>query len=33
VAEPIFETFANKMTETLEAWIAGKPIPLPFVSK
>jgi phosphoglycerate dehydrogenase-like enzyme len=33
VAEPIFETFANKITETLEAWLSGKPIPLPFVSK
>lgn len=30
VAEPIIESFANKVTETLEAWIAGKPIPHPF---
>ena len=30
VAEPIMESFANKVTETLEAWIAGKPIPHPF---
>jgi phosphoglycerate dehydrogenase-like enzyme len=30
VAEPIMESFANKVTETLEAWIADKPIPHPF---
>jgi phosphoglycerate dehydrogenase-like enzyme len=33
VAEPIFETFANKITETLEAWISGNPIPHPFTPK
>ena len=31
VAEPIMKSFAHKVTETLEAWIAGKPIPHPFV--
>lgn len=30
VAEPIIESFASKVTETLEAWIAGKSIPHPF---
>jgi phosphoglycerate dehydrogenase-like enzyme len=33
VAEPIFETFANKITETLEAWLSGNPVPHPFTPK
>ena len=30
IAEPIFETFSKVITETLEAWLEGKPVPLPF---
>lgn len=30
IAEPIFETFSKGITETLEAWLEGKPVPLPF---
>lgn len=33
VAEPIFQNFSNKITETLEAWLSNKPIPHPFVLK
>jgi len=30
IAEPIFETFSNGITETLEAWLDQKPAPHPF---
>ena len=30
IAEPIFATFSKGITETLEAWIEGNPIPHPF---
>jgi len=30
IAEPIFETFSNGITETLEAWLDQKPVPHPF---
>ena len=30
IAEPIFETFAKGITETLEAWLDQKPVPHPF---
>ena len=30
IAEPIFETFSNGITETLEAWLDKKPVPHPF---
>jgi len=30
IAEPIFKTFANGITETLEAWLDNKPAPHPF---
>jgi phosphoglycerate dehydrogenase-like enzyme len=30
IAEPIFETFSTGITETLEAWLEGKPTPHPF---
>jgi phosphoglycerate dehydrogenase-like enzyme len=30
IAEPIFETFAKGITETLEAWLDKKPAPHPF---
>ena len=30
IAEPIFSHFAKGMTETIQAWLDGKPIPLPF---
>ena len=33
VAEPIFENFSNKITETLSAWLSNKPVPHPFTSK
>lgn len=33
IAEPIFATFAQEITKTLEAWLDQKPIPLPFVPK
>jgi phosphoglycerate dehydrogenase-like enzyme len=30
IAEPIFEIFSKGITETLEAWLDGKPSPYPF---
>lgn len=30
IAEPIFSHFATGMTNTLTAWLEGKPIPMPF---
>ena len=33
IAEPIFATFSQEITKTLEAWLDQKPIPLPFVPK
>jgi len=30
IAEPIFEIFSKGITETLEAWLEGKPAPHPF---
>jgi phosphoglycerate dehydrogenase-like enzyme len=30
VAEPIFAAFAKGITETLEAWLDGKPLPQPY---
>lgn len=33
IAEPIFEIFSQKITETLEAWLTNKPIPHPFLPK
>ena len=30
VAEPIFATFAKGITETLEAWLDGRPLPQPY---
>lgn len=33
VAEPIFQIFSNKITETLEAWLSNKPVPHLFVLK
>lgn len=33
IAEPIFTTFSKGITETLEAWLDGKPVPHPFTPK
>ena len=33
IAEPIFKTFSEGITKTLEAWLDNKPIPQPFQSK
>jgi phosphoglycerate dehydrogenase-like enzyme len=33
VAEPIFENFSNKITETLSAWLSNNPVPHPFTPK
>ena len=33
IAEPIFATFSQEITKTLEAWLDQKPLPLPFVPK
>jgi phosphoglycerate dehydrogenase-like enzyme len=33
IAEPIFATFSQEITKTLEAWLDQQPIPLPFVPK
>jgi phosphoglycerate dehydrogenase-like enzyme len=33
IAEPIFATFSQEITKTLEAWLDQKPIPLPFAPK
>jgi phosphoglycerate dehydrogenase-like enzyme len=30
IAEPIFEVFSNGITQTLEAWLEGRPVPHPF---
>jgi phosphoglycerate dehydrogenase-like enzyme len=30
IAEPIFAAFAKGITETLEAWLDGKPLPMPY---
>jgi phosphoglycerate dehydrogenase-like enzyme len=30
VAEPIFAAFAKGITETLDAWLDGKPLPMPY---
>jgi phosphoglycerate dehydrogenase-like enzyme len=30
IAEPIFEVFSKGMTQTLEAWLEGRPVPHPF---
>jgi phosphoglycerate dehydrogenase-like enzyme len=30
IAEPIFEIFSTGITQTLEAWIEGRPVPHPF---
>ena len=30
IAEPIFATFSKGITETLDAWIQGEPVPHPF---
>lgn len=30
IAEPIFEVFAKGITQTLEAWLEGRPVPHPF---
>jgi len=32
VAEPIFKTFATGLVDTLDAWLHGKPVPMPFPS-
>ena len=32
IAEPIFATFSKGITETLDAWIQGEPVPHPFKS-
>jgi phosphoglycerate dehydrogenase-like enzyme len=32
VAEPIFKTFASGLVDTLDAWLHGKPVPMPFPS-
>ncbi len=33
VAEPIFESFSNQITETLSAWLSNNPVPHPFTPK
>jgi phosphoglycerate dehydrogenase-like enzyme len=33
IAEPVFATFSQEITKTLEAWLDQKPIPLPFTPK
>ena len=33
IAEPIFATFSQEITKTLEAWLDQKPLPLPFKPK
>jgi phosphoglycerate dehydrogenase-like enzyme len=33
IAEPIFTTFSQEITKTLEAWLDQKPLPLPFKPK
>jgi phosphoglycerate dehydrogenase-like enzyme len=30
IAEPIFEVFSNGITQTLEAWLEGRPVPHPY---
>jgi phosphoglycerate dehydrogenase-like enzyme len=30
IAEPIFEVFSTGITQTLEAWLEGRPVPHPF---
>jgi phosphoglycerate dehydrogenase-like enzyme len=30
IAEPIFEVFSTGITQTLEAWLDGRPVPYPF---
>jgi phosphoglycerate dehydrogenase-like enzyme len=30
VAEPIFKTFATGLVDTLDAWLHGKPVPMPY---
>jgi phosphoglycerate dehydrogenase-like enzyme len=32
IAEPIFKTFSEGITQTLEAWLEQKPLPYPFES-
>lgn len=32
VAEPIFQSFAKGLVETLDAWLSSKPVPMPYSS-